>query len=101
MFPFFSFFLFSVLRQNNVEILQHKSLKDRLVAAELLKKSRRCSVPVMVDMFDNEATNAYGAFPERLFIIQEGKIVYEGGTGPYNYDLTELQSWLEEHRAKL
>ena len=48
----------------------------------------------------NEAAMAYGAFPERLFIIQEGKIVYEGGTGPYNYDLTEVQKWLEEYKAE-
>lgn len=50
----------------------------------------------MVDTMDDEATKAYGAFPERLFIIQQGKIVYEGGMGPYNYDLEEVKNWLEK-----
>lgn len=85
--------------QNNVEIAQHKSLKDRCQAAEILKSSQ-CPAPVMVDTMENEATKAYAAFPERLFIIQQGKVVYEGGTGPYNYDLTEVRRWLEEYREE-
>ena len=95
--------MFSFLRsvpQNNIEIPQHKSLKDRCEAAENLKKSSRCPVPIMVDMWDNEATEAYGAFPERLFIIQQGEIMYAGGTGPYNYVLPEVRDWLEEYKAK-
>lgn len=85
--------------QNNVEIAQHKSLKDRCQAAEILKSSQ-CPAPVMVDTMENEATKAYAAFPERLFIVQQGKVVYEGGTGPYNYDLTEVRRWLEEYRQE-
>jgi len=84
---------------NNVEIAQHKSLKDRCQAAEILKSSQ-CPAPVMVDTMENEATKAYAAFPERLFIVQQGKVVYEGGTGPYNYDLTEVRRWLEEYREE-
>ena len=80
--------------QNNVEIPQHKSLKERCEAAEILKSSQ-CPAPIMVDTMENEATKAYGAFPERLFIIRKGKIVYEGGMGPYNYDLEEVKCWLE------
>ncbi|KAL9989033.1 hypothetical protein ACROYT_G003541 [Oculina patagonica] len=55
----------------------------------MLIKISQCPVPVMVDTWNNEATEAYGAFPERLFILQQGQIVYEGGTGPYNYVLPE------------
>ncbi|KAL9989028.1 hypothetical protein ACROYT_G003536 [Oculina patagonica] len=84
---------------NNVEIAQHKSLKDRCQAAEILKSSG-CPAPVLVDTMENEASKAYAAFPERLYVIQQGQIVYEGGTGPYHYDLTEVQRWLEEYRAK-
>ena len=55
----------------------------------------------MVDTMDDEATKAYGAFPERLFIIQQGKIVYEGGMGPYNYDLEEVKNWLENGKIEV
>ena len=85
--------------QNNVEIKQHKSLKERCEAADILKSSR-CPAPIMVDTMEDEATKAYGAFPERLFIIQQGQIVYEGGMGPYNYDLNEVTRWLEKWRSE-
>ena len=49
----------------------------------------------------NEANDAYGAWPERLYIIQQGKIVYEGGTGPYNYNLGEVEKWLEKYKTTL
>lgn len=94
----FSIVLFFDL-QNNVEIAQHKSLKERCEAADILKSSR-CPAPIMVDTMEDEATKAYGAFPERLFIIQQGQIVYEGGMGPYNYDLNEVTKWLEKWRSE-
>jgi len=85
---------------NNIEIAQHKTLKERCDAAKILEKTSRCSTPVVVDTMENEANRAYGAWPERLFIIHEGKIAFEGGTGPYNYDLSEVQRWLEGYKAK-
>ena len=95
----FIYFPFSPFLQNNVEILQHRTLQERCQAAEMLKKSSGCSTPILVDTMDNEATQAYGAYPERLFIIQDRKIVYEGGTGPYNYKLWEVKKWLEVYKA--
>ena len=79
--------------------MQHRTLQERCQAAEMLKKSSGCSTPILVDTMDNEATEAYGAYPERLFIIQDRKIVYEGGTGPYNYKLGEVKKWLEVYKA--
>jgi len=86
--------------QNNVEIAQHKSLKERCEAAENMKNSSRCTVPVLVDTMADEATQAYGAFPERLVIVHHGRIVYLGGNGPYKYNLTEARRWLEEYKAE-
>lgn len=90
----------SYLLQNNVEIAQHKSLKERCEAAKILKSSQ-CPVPILVDTMEDEANQAYGAFPERLFIVHKGKIVYEGGMGPYYYDLTEVRKWLEKWRFEM
>ena len=90
---------FFVFLQNNIEIVQHKTIEERCQAAKILKNFSGCTTPVMVDTMEDEATQAYGAFPERLFIIQQGKIVYEGGTGPYNYSVTEVRRWLEEYKA--
>ena len=88
------------LLQNNIEIAQHKTLHERCEAAKILKKNSKCAVPVVVDTMENEANSAYGAWPERLFIIQEGELVYVGGTGPYNYRLPEVRTWLKDYTGK-
>ena len=48
---------------------------------------------------DDEATHAYGAFPERLVILQRGRIAFLGGNGPYKYDLKAVKKWLEDYKA--
>ena len=86
--------------QNNVSISQHKTLKDRCEAAKMIE-SHICSVPapVCVDSPENEALTSFGAWPERLYVLREGKIAYEGGTGPHNYNIEEVRKWLEEYKA--
>ncbi len=43
----------------------------------------------------NEAQIKYAAMPERLYIVQNGKIVYEGGPGPICYDIHEMVKVLQ------
>ncbi len=35
----------------------------------------------------NTAGIAYSGFPERLFVVLDGVVMYEGECGPYGYDL--------------
>jgi len=49
---------------------------------------------------EDEATQAYGAFPERLVIVHHGRVVYLGGNGPYKYNLTEVRRWLGKYKAE-
>lgn len=73
-------FLFSVSDgwsfENNIDIKKHKSLEDRLSAAQiLLQKEPLCTV--VVDEMNNAAAIKYGALPERLYVLQAGKVVYK------------------------
>lgn len=80
---------------NNFDINQHQSLEDRLSAARiLLQKDPLC--PVVVDEMSNNASIKYGALPERLYVLQAGKVVYKGAIGPWGYDPMELRSFLEK-----
>lgn len=47
------------------------------------------------------ANLAYGASPERLYIIRDSKIVYQGGPGPMSYSVNEVRAWLENYAGKL
>ena len=74
---------------------QPKNLSDRLAIANDFTKRYSYPVPFGVDDMNNAANDAYAAWPERLYIIDEsGKIAYRGGMGPFNYNPAEVRSWL-------
>lgn len=81
---------------------QHKSLNDRIASAhvmiEALDGQMKC--PVVVDDMDNNAMYAYGARPERMYILKEQTVIYQGNRGPIfnNFDEFEqaLRSCLQE-----
>lgn len=82
------------------QIPRHKCLEDRLHAARLM----RTEVPgclVVVDTMENESNAAYGAYFDRLYILHEGRIVYQGGRGPEGYRITELKEWLDQYRSSV
>ena len=45
---------------------------------------------------DNDANKMYGALPERFFIIKNGKIAFEGGKGPENYNISKMEESLKK-----
>ncbi|XP_021017118.1 type I iodothyronine deiodinase isoform X2 [Mus caroli] len=81
--------------KNNVDIRQHRSLQERVQAARLLlARSPQC--PVVVDTMQNQSSQLYAALPERLYVVQEGRIRYKGKAGPWNYNPEEVRAVLEE-----
>lgn len=80
---------------NNFDINQHRSLEERLSAAQILvQKEPLC--PVVVDEMNNVTAIKYGALPERLYMLQAGKVVYKGSRGPWGYNPLEVRSFLEK-----
>ena len=82
-------------------IPRHKTQEDRCSAARLLQQHVELPCPLLVDTMRDEANSAYGAAPIRLYIIQEGRVIYAGGAGPTLYKLVEVRSYLENLRATL
>jgi iodothyronine deiodinase-like protein len=74
---------------------QPRNLSDRLAIANDFIKRFKYPLPFGVDDMKNAANDAYAAWPERLYIIDEnGKIAYRGGMGPFNYKPAEVRAWL-------
>uniref|UniRef100_G3PEJ4 Iodothyronine deiodinase n=1 Tax=Gasterosteus aculeatus aculeatus TaxID=481459 RepID=G3PEJ4_GASAC len=81
---------------NNIDINQHKTLEDRLSAAQILvEKEPLC--PVVVDDMSNVSAIKYGALPERLYVLQAGKVAYKGTNGPWGYNPMEVRTFLEKN----
>ncbi|KAJ6661898.1 hypothetical protein lerEdw1_013069 [Lerista edwardsae] len=82
------------------DIPRHQCLQDRLRAAQILQEGAP-GCPLAVDTMDNASSAAYGAYFERIYIIQEQRVMYQGGRGPEGYKIAELHRWLDQYRSRL
>jgi hypothetical protein len=81
--------------KDDVCYAQPKTLAQRVVIANDFIKRFKFDLPFGIDDMSNAADNAYSAWPERLYVIDEsGRIAYRGGMGPFNYKPSELRDWL-------
>lgn len=51
---------------------------------------------MLVDNMDDAVNQAFAAWPERMYIIHEEKIVYKGGPGPFEFDVEEAKEALSK-----
>nr|XP_053653772.1 thyroxine 5-deiodinase-like [Cherax quadricarinatus] len=87
--------------RDNIKVAKHRTLDERYLAAQKMLKLEPVKCPVMLDRLDDEANKAYGALPERLYIILDGVIVYMGQQGPVGYKVSEVEFWLDDYRSQL
>jgi hypothetical protein len=67
---------------------QHQSYAEREAVATTCSLNLHLSMPVLVEEMDNAIDEAYGAAPERLYLIGvDGRVAYHGGAGPHFFDL--------------
>ena len=87
----------------NVQIDQHKTIKERVEASKMLEQFRqnKTDFNILVDLMQNKASKAYAALPERLYIIKDGVIIYEGGQGPFDCKLEDVEEFLENFEKKI
>jgi len=86
---------------NNYDVDTHRNMGDRLAAAQVLKEKAGESLKgcqILVDPMSDIANLSYGALPERLYVVLDGTIVYEGGEGPFDYRLDEVEMFLEKYK---
>lgn len=85
--------------KDNFVISQHKSMEDRLQAAQILA-SLDPVAPIVVDTLEDEALVSYAAFPDRLYIVLDDHVAYEGKIGPWGYNLEEIRDWLNAWKGQ-
>lgn len=74
----------------------HKSMEDRLEAANRFVKEQNFQGEVVCDTMRNEAMIRYNAHPERICIVLDGVLVHTGGSGPLVfYDIDGVIDWLD------
>jgi hypothetical protein len=73
---------------------QPKTLEQRVAIANDFVKRFNYPTQFGIDNMSNTANDAYAAWPERIYIIERGRIAYRGGMGPFNYHPEEARTWL-------
>jgi len=69
---------------------QHVTLEERFTAARTGVARLGLTMPVLVDGMDNVVSEAFAAWPERLYVAEHGgRLAYVGGPGPFEFDPDE------------
>ena len=76
------------------------SLAERRGVAEVcMTRLALDPIPALIDGLDDAVNQAYGAWPDRLYLVdRQGRIAYKGGPGPFGFEPDELEDAL---RAEL
>ena len=78
-----------------MQIADPKSITERQQVAKSCAKDLKFTMPLLIDELDDGAARAYGAYPDRLYIVgRDGKIAYRGGEGPRGFKPDELEERL-------
>ena len=80
-------------------IKNHVTIEDRINAAKAFSQAVDFpqAAEIVVDAMNDQLCDAYEAWPERLYIVVRGVVVYKGGQGPFGYRLEEVQRWLSNN----
>jgi hypothetical protein len=80
------------------KITQTNTVQERTQIARQCTAVLKLSMPTLVDREDNKVNAAYAGWPERLYVVGvDGKIAYQGGPGPFGFNVGELEAWLKKN----
>ena len=75
---------------------------ERLEVATACALNMKIRIPVVVDEIDDTVARAYGALPDRLYLIGAGgHIAFQGDAGPMGFKPPELEAAIEAELARL
>ena len=80
-------------RRADVRVIDPTTDELRAEVAQTCAGRMRIHMPVLVDRIDNAVASAYGGWPDRLYLIgRDGRIVFQGGEGPFGFKPPELDA---------
>ena len=82
--------------QDEVYYRQHQNYDEREEVAQACSLGLNITIPILVEEMDNCIDEAYGAAPERVYLIDtDGKVAYHGGAGPFFFNLDEWEQAIQ------
>jgi hypothetical protein len=88
------------MKDHSTEIYDPKTMDERRVVAGDCEESLKYGIRTYVDEMDDAVNEAYAAWPTRLYLIDtNGRVVYHGGLGPFDFHPRKLGAAIERHLA--
>lgn len=88
-----------VIRNLDEDIIytQPETVDERADVAAACMLRYNFTFPMLLDGMDNDAEEKYISWPDRLYIIgSDGKIAYQGGLGPFYFNVDEFDQELSK-----
>ena len=86
----------------SMEHYDPKTIEERRAVAGECQTALQYGIRTYVDEMENAVNNAYAAWPTRLYLIGlDGKVVYGGGLGPYDFKPAKLKAAIDEYLKQL
>ena len=81
----------------DVLLANHRTLEDRFAAARQGVARLGLTMPVLVDGMDDAVSEAFAAWPERIYVASsDARLTYVGGPGPFEFDPDAAEAALTE-----
>lgn len=84
----------------SMEHYDPKTIEERRAVAGECENALRYGIRTYVDEMDDRVNHAYAAWPTRLYLVGlNGRVVYGGGLGPYDFNPVKLKAVIETYLA--
>jgi hypothetical protein len=81
--------------RDGVGVLQPRTIAGRLDAAASLCDRLDLRMPAVTDDVDDRVATAYGAWPDRLYVLDEaGVVVHKSAVGPFGFRPADVREVL-------
>lgn len=83
-------------REEDIAFMDPTTFEEREEVAEACAIRLKIRMPVVIDEIDDTIASAYGALPDRLYLIGKGgTVAYQGEPGPWGFDPAKLEAAIE------
>jgi hypothetical protein len=85
-----------------LDVFDPKTIAERRTVARNCEHALQYGIRTYVDEMDDSVNKAYAAWPTRLYLVGlDGKVVYQGGLGPFDFHPDKLAKAIERYLEKL
>ena len=81
-------------------IANHRTIKDRIDAIktmiQMAKINKESQVSVYSDTMNDHTNHLFRGWPEKLYVLYDQKILYQGKNGPTGYSIPSVDYFLKK-----